>query len=195
MTQPKDSLELRVSTIGSPLPCNEVKIVDPHTGEKLAPNQQGELCTKGFLMKEYYGMPAATAAAVDRDGWLHTGDLGEMDDKRYVRITGRLKDVVVRDGVEIYPVEVEEILYQLPTVSEAQVFGIPHPEKGQELAAWIRLKEGADITLDALKAHVDNSLDPLKAPRYFKFVTEFPMTRSGKVQKFKLSEMARKEHC
>ncbi|MCP5049992.1 MAG: AMP-binding protein, partial [bacterium] len=107
MTQPDDPIELRVSTIGIPLPCNDLKIVDPGSGEQLASDQQGELCTRGFLMKEYYKMPAATAAAVDKEGWFHTGDLGEMDEQGYVRITGRLKDVIVRDGVDIYPVEVE----------------------------------------------------------------------------------------
>jgi fatty-acyl-CoA synthase len=194
MTRPDDPIALRVSTIGSPLPCSEVKIVDPQTGETLSPTSQGELCTRGFLMKEYYEMPAATAAAVDREGWFHTGDLGEMDENSYVRITGRLKDVVIRDGIEIYPVEVEEVLYQLPMISEAQVFGFTHPEKGPELAAWVKLKEGSDLTLEGVQAYMAKNLEPQKAPRFLKFVSEFPMTRSGKVQKFKLSEMAEKEY-
>ena len=135
MTHPGDPIDLRVSTIGTSLECNEVKIVDPATGEDLPPNRQGELCTRGFLMKGYYKMPGATAAVMDREGWFHTGDLGEMDEKGYFRITGRLKDVIVRDGKEIYPVEVEEALYGHPEVSEVQVFGFPDPEKGQEVAA------------------------------------------------------------
>ena len=145
-------------------------------------------------MKEYYKMPAATAAAIDRENWFHTGDLGEMDEKNYVKITGRLKDVIVRDGIEIYPVEVEEIIYTLPEVSETQVFGFPHPKKGQEVAAWVKLKEGSRLTLDELTKYVKNNLDAKIAPRYLKIVSDFPMTGSGKVQKFKLAEMAQREH-
>jgi fatty-acyl-CoA synthase len=194
MTHPDDPIELRVSTIGTPLPCNDVKIVDPNSGKQLASNQQGELCTRGFLMKAYYKMPAATAAAVDKEGWFHTGDLGEMDEKGYVRITGRLKDVIVRDGVNIYPVELEEIIYQLPEVSEAQVFGFPHPQKGQEIAAWVKLKEGAELSLDHIARHVNKHLPEEKQPRHYKIVAGFPMTGSGKIQKFKLAEMGKDEY-
>jgi fatty-acyl-CoA synthase len=194
MTHPNDPIELRVSTIGTPLPCNEVKIVDPGSGEPAAPNQQGELCTRGFLMKEYYKMPAATAAAVDKEEWFHTGDLGEMDEQGYVKITGRLKDVIVRDGVDIFPVEIEEIIYRLPEVSEAQVFGFPHPQKGQEVAAWVKLKAGAQVSLDRIAQHVKRHLSEEKWPRHYKIVREFPMTGSGKIQKFKLAEMGQEEY-
>jgi len=194
MTNPGDPIDLRISTIGTPLACNEVKIVDQGTGEDLPPNTQGELCTRGFLMKEYYKMPAATVAAIDREGWFHTGDLGEMDENGYVRITGRVKDVIVRDGMEIHPVDVEEVIYGLPEVSEAQVFGFPHPEKGQEVAAWIKVKENANLSLIAVAAYVKDHIDIKKMPQYFKIVTDFPMTRSGKVQKFKMAEMAQKEY-
>lgn len=194
MTKPDDSLERRVSTIGDPLECNQVKIVNPATGEDLPPNTQGELCIKGFLMKEYYEMPAATAAAIDREGWFHSGDLGEMDDNGYVKITGRLKDVIVRDGIEIYPTELEEVIYGLPEVSEVQVFGFPHPEKGQEIAVWVRVKEGINLSLDSLIEYVKEKLDKEMEPHYFKIVSAFPMTRSGKVQKFKLAEMAQEEY-
>jgi fatty-acyl-CoA synthase len=194
MTNPDDPIELRVSTIGIPLACSEVKIVDPATGEDLPPKTQGELCTKGFLMKEYYKMPGATTAAIDRDGWFHTGDLGEMDENRYVKVTGRLKDVIVRDGVDIYPVELEEIIYKLPEVSEVQVFGFPHPAKGQEVAAWVRVRGGSQVSLDDLAAHVSDNTDIEVARQHFKIVSDFPMTRSGKVQKFKLAEQARKEY-
>jgi fatty-acyl-CoA synthase len=193
MTYPDDPIELRVSTIGTPLGCNEVKIVAPGTGDDLPRKTQGELCTRGFLMKGYYKMPAATAAAIDRDGWFHTGDLGEMDDNNYVKITGRIKDVIVRYGIEIYPVEVEEVIYKRPEVSEAQVFGIPDPEKGQEVVAWVKLKEGSKLSLIELAAHVIDNLSAEKLPQYYKFVSDFPMTRSGKAQKFKMAEMARKE--
>ncbi|RLB26504.1 MAG: AMP-binding protein [Deltaproteobacteria bacterium] len=193
MTRPDDPLDIRVSTIGSALECNEVKILNTTTGEDLPPHNQGELCTRGFLMKGYYNMPAATASVVDKEGWFHTGDLGEMDEKGYVKITGRLKDVIVREGVEIYPTELEEIIYKLPGVSEVQVFGFPHPKKGQEIAAWVKLKEGADLSLDRLEKYVKDNFTKEKEPHYYKLVTEFPMTRSGKVQKFKLAGMAQKE--
>ncbi len=192
MTHPRDPIELRVSTIGTPLACNDVKIVDPGSGEMLEADRQGELCTRGFLMKEYYKMPAATAAAVDRDNWFHTGDLSVMDKSGYVRITGRLKDLIVRNGVEIYPVEVEEIIYMLPEISEVQVFGFLDAEKKQEVAAWIKLKEGRKLTLDKVSAHVQAQLPTEKNPKYYKIVAEFPMTGSGKVQKFKMAEMMEK---
>lgn len=194
MTHPDDPIELRVSTIGTPLSCNDVKIIDPGSGEPLAPKQQGELCTRGFLMKEYYKMPAATAAAVDKEEWFHTGDLGEMDEQGYVKITGRLKDVIVRAGVDIYPVEVEEIIYQLPEISEAQVFGFPHPQKGHEVAAWVKLKASAELSLDRIAQHVKKHLPEDKWPMHYKIVREFPMTGSGKIQKFKLAEMGQAEY-
>jgi fatty-acyl-CoA synthase len=194
MTHPSDPIELKVSTIGTPLACNEVKIVDPNTGEDLPPGGQGELCTRGFLMKEYYKMPAATAAAIDRDGWFHSGDLGVMDERGYVRITGRLKDVIVREGIEIYPTELEEILYGIPQISEVQVFGFPHPEKGQEVAAWVKLKEGAELGIEEVYRYAEERMEADKRPGYLRFVTDFPMTRSGKIQKFRLAEMAEKEY-
>ena len=194
MTRPDDPIELRVSTIGTPLACSEVKIVDPNSGKSLSPDEQGELCTRGFLMNEYYRMPGATAAAIDRDGWFHTGDLGTMDEKGYVRITGRLKDVIVRDGLEIYPVEIEEIVYELPEVSEVQVFGYEHETRGQEMAAWIKVKEGASLSLSTVANHLRQQLPPQHQPRHFKIVDSFPMTGSGKVQKFKLAELAAEEY-
>ena len=194
MTHPNDPLELRVSTIGKPLECNEVKIVDPITGETVPPNQKGELCVRGLLMKGYFKMAGATAAAVDKKGWFHSGDLGEMDEKGYLRMSGRLKDIIVRNGIEIRPVEIEEILYGLPEISEVQVFGIPDAEKGQEVVAWMKLKRGAKLSLQAARRYASRKLDKTKMPAHFKFVTEFPMTRSGKVQKFKLSEIGMKEY-
>jgi len=195
MTHPQDPLELRASTIGTPLECNQVKIVNPATGRTVRPDTQGELCVKGLLMKGYYKMPAATASAVDKQGWFHSGDLGVIDEKGYVRITGRLKEVILRAGVPIHPAEVEEILYSLPEVSEVQVFGFPHEELGQEVAAWIKLKKGAKFTLEDLIRYAKRKIDKAKVPRHFKFVREFPMTRSGKIQKFKLAEMAVKEYA
>lgn len=195
MTHPADPIELRVSTIGNALACNEVKIVDPATGDALDSGQQGELCTRGFLMKEYYKMPAATAAAVDRENWFHTGDLGVMDEQGYVKITGRVKDVIVRRGVEIFPVEIEEVIYMLADVSEVQVFGFNPPgvDKGPAVAAWIKVKKGAQLSLETVAAHVRAQLPAEKIPQHYKFVTEFPMTGSGKVQKYKMAEIAQKE--
>jgi acyl-CoA synthetase (AMP-forming)/AMP-acid ligase II len=194
MTHPADAIELRVSTIGRPLACNEVKIVDPASGQELATGQQGELCTRGFLMQEYYRMPAATAAAVDRDKWFHTGDLGMMDPDGYVRISGRVKDVIVRNNIELYPVEIEETIYMLPDISEVQVFGFPDQNKGQEVAAWIKLKENSKLSLDAVAAHVRAQLPVEQHPKYYKIVSEFPMTGSGKVQKFKMALLAEEEY-
>jgi fatty-acyl-CoA synthase len=195
MTHPKDPLDLRVSTIGTPLECNEVKIVSPVSGKALPAGKQGELCVKGLLMKGYHKMPGATASAIDKEGWFHSGDLGEMDKKGYLKITGRLKDVIVRDGIEIHPAEIEEVLYGLPEVSEVQVFGIPDREKGQEVVAWIKLKKGAKLSLGDASRYAKRKLEKSKVPGHFKFVTQFPMTRSGKVQKFKLSEIAKKEYA
>jgi len=194
MSKPDDPVELRCSTIGTALECNEVKIVDTSTGEDLPPGSRGELCARGFIMKEYYRMPGATAAAVDREGWFHTGDLGEMDDMGYFRITGRLKEVIKRNGIEIYPGEIEEVICTLPEVSEVQVFGFPHPSKGQEIAAWIRLRDGAALGPEEIREYVGKKVGDQRAPRYYKIVTEFPMTRSGKIQKFKLAELAEKEY-
>jgi fatty-acyl-CoA synthase len=194
MTHPDDPIDLRVSTIGTALSCNDIKIIDPRSGDLQPPNRPGEICTRGFLMKEYYKMPAATAAAVDKEHWFHTGDLGEMDEQGYVRITGRLKDVIVRDGIDIYPVEVEEVIYQLSEISEAQVFGFPLAKKGQEVAAWVKVKEGAQLSLDDLARHVEAQLTADKWPKHYKIVSQFPMTGSGKVQKFKLAEMGQKQY-
>jgi len=185
---------MRVGTIGKALPCSEVKIADPRSGEDLPINTQGELCTRGFLMKSYHGMPAATAAAIDREGWFHTGDLGEIDDQGYVRITGRLKDVIKRNDVEIFPVEVEEILYGHSKVSEVQVFGFPDPESGQEVAAWIKAREGSGLTMEEIREFARKHVPAEKAPHFFKIVSGYPTTRSGKVQKFKLSELAAIEY-
>jgi fatty-acyl-CoA synthase len=194
MTRPDDPLELRVSTIGTPLPVNEVRIVDPESGEPVAAGSRGELCTRGFLMKEYFRMPAATAAAVDPEGWFHSGDMGEMDGNGYVRITGRIKDLIQRDGVQIHPTEVEEVLYGLNGIAEAQVFGFPHPVRGLEMAAWIRPQKGVRLSLDEVAARVEALLPPEKRPRHYKLVDAFPTTRSGKVQKFKMARAAAEEY-
>jgi fatty-acyl-CoA synthase len=189
MTEPNAPLELRVSTIGKPLPVNEVRIVSD-SGEPLHPGEEGELCIRGNIMKGYYKMPAATASAVDRDGWFHSGDLGEMDKDGNVKITGRLKDVIERNGVRVHPTELEEVLYGMPEISEAQVFGFPHPEMGHEIAAWVKPKENEKISIDRIRDFLEKRVAAEKAPHHYKLVESFPMTRSGKIQKYRLAEAA-----
>jgi len=193
MTHPSDPLELRVSTIGTPLPVNEVRIVDPVTGDPVPTGRRGELCIRGFLMTEYHHLPAATSAAVDGEGWFHSGDIGEMDPQGYVKITGRLKDVIEREGIHIHPTELEEVLYGLPGVSEAQVFGFTLPDGRREIAAWVRPRKDADLTLDRVREFLEARVTPEKRPGLYKLVDGFPTTRSGKVQKFKLTEWAERE--
>jgi fatty-acyl-CoA synthase len=194
MTHPGDPLAKRISTMGKPLECNQVKIVHHATGEDLPNNTQGELCAKGLLMKGYHKMPEATAKAFDRQGWFHSGDLGEIDEDGYVRITGRIKDLVLMDGVEIHPSEVEEIIVAMPDVLEVQVFGFTHPRRGREMAAWIKLKPGSGLQEDDVIRFLRKKIEESKIPKFVKFVSEYPMTRTGKVQKRKLKEMAEREY-
>jgi fatty-acyl-CoA synthase len=187
-TRPDDPLELRVSTVGRPLPNVEVKIVDPRTGEEVPTSVTGELCARGMNMKGYYKMPAATATAIDGKGWLHTGDLATMDENGYVRTSGRLKEVISKGGETIFPTEVEEVLFSHPKISNVQVFGVPDKVLGEEVAAWIKSDEGADISETEVIQYCKGKLTHL--PRYIKFVKEFPMTPLGKIQRFKMREMA-----
>jgi fatty-acyl-CoA synthase len=193
-TRPDDPLELRVSTVGRPLPNVEVKMVDPGTGEEVPLGSAGELCARGLNMKGYYKMPAATEKAIDREGWLHSGDLGTMDEKGYVRMTGRLKEVITRGGETIYPTEIEEVLFSYPGVSNVQIFGVPDKALGEEIAAWIKLEEKASVTEEEILRYSRGKLPDSHLPRYIKFVKEFPMTPLGKVQKFKMREIAAKEY-
>ncbi len=188
-TLPQDPLELRVSTIGKALPNCEVKIVDPASGEELPDGTPGEICTRGYLMKGYFKNPEATAWAIDREGWFHTGDLGTRDSLGYFRITGRLKEVILKEGKEILPSEIEEALYRLPGVSMVQAFGVPDPEKGEVVALWIKSKEGHVFSEEMVAAYCRDCLSEDCRPDYIRFVDSFPMTRSGKIQKFKMREM------
>lgn len=192
-TRPDDPLERRVSTVGKPLPGVEVKIIDSLSGQEPPGGTTGEICARGFNMKGYYKMPAATANAIDAEGWLHTGDLGIMDPDGYLRTSGRLKEVINKGGEILYPTEIEEILFSHPKISNAQVFGVPDKELGEEIAAWIQLEEGTGVTEEEIVRYCRNRLPSKHLPRYLKFVKEFPMTPLGKVQKFKLREMAVKE--
>ena len=194
MTRPDDPLELRVSTVGRALPNVEVKLIDPLSGQEVSTGAIGEICARGFNMKGYYKMPAATANAVDSEGWLHTGDLGTMDAEGYVRTTGRMKDVIVCGGETIYPTEIEEILFCHHKISNVQVFGVPARTSGEDVAAWIRLEEGASATEDEILQYCREKLPVSCLPRYIKFVREFPMTLLGKVQKFRMREISIKEY-
>lgn len=185
-----DPIKLRVETVGRPLPGIEVKTVDPVTGVTMGDNQQGELCTRGHVvMIGYYNNPAATAAAIDSEGWLHTGDLAVRLPNGYYRITGRIKDMVIRGGENIYPREIEEFLFTHDAIEQAAVVGVPDNKFGEELCAWIKLKSGATLTSDEVKTFCKSNLAHYKVPRYIKFVESFPQTVTGKIQKFKIREV------
>jgi fatty-acyl-CoA synthase len=193
-TRTDDPLELRVGTIGRPLPGLEVRIVDPATGSPLPDMQSGELCTRGHcVMLGYYRMPEMTAKAVDPDGWLHTGDIALREPNGYLRITGRLKDLVIRGGENIYPREVEEVLYRHPAVRDAQVIGVPDVKFGEQVMAWVSLRDGRTATEEELREHCRANLAHFKVPHYWKFVGSFPMTVTGKIQKFRMREMSIEE--
>ena len=188
-THCRDRIELRVETVGCPLPDVEVKIIDPATGAELGDEQQGELCTRGHLvMLGYYKDEAATKKAIDADGWLHTGDLAVRRPDGYYHITGRIKDMVIRGGENIYPREIEEYLFRHPAIEQAAVVGLPDVKYGEELCAWVKLKSGETSTEEEIRAYVKAGLAHFKVPRYVRFVDSFPQTISGKIQKFKIRE-------
>jgi fatty-acyl-CoA synthase len=190
-TQVHDNLELKTTTVGMALPNVEVKIVDPVTGLETPRGVQGELCTRGYhVMKGYYKMPAETAKTVDKDGWLHTGDLATMDENGYCKITGRIKDMIIRGGENIYPREIEEFLYRHPKVQDVQVVGIASEKYGEEVAAFIKVKPGEKVTESEILSFCKDQISFFKIPRFVYFVDEYPMTASGKIQKYKLREMA-----
>ncbi|WP_110929717.1 AMP-binding protein [Bacillus massiliglaciei] len=191
MTRAEDPIELKVSSVGRALPNVEVKIINPQTGREVPTGIQGELCTRGYhVMAGYYKNPEATKEAIDGEGWLHTGDLAEMDEKGYCKITGRLKDMIIRGGENIYPREIEEFLYGHPAVIDVQVIGVPDEKYGEEVMAWVILKDGETITDQELKEYCKGKISRHKIPRYIQFTESFPMTASGKIQKFKLREQS-----
>ena len=184
MTLPDDSLERRTETVGRALPWVEIKIID-EAGHVVPVGQKGEICTRGYsVMQGYWNDQEKTAETIDVSGWLHSGDIATMDASGYVRIVGRIKDMIIRGGENIYPREVEEFLYQHPAISEVQVFGIPDEKMGEEVCAWIQLNEGADLTADDVKAYCKDQITHFKVPRHIRFVSEYPMTVTGKIQKF-----------
>jgi fatty-acyl-CoA synthase len=191
ITRRDDDLERRVSTVGTVLPNVDAKVIDPLNGEIVPRGTPGEVCTRGYVvMAGYWEDADATANAVDAEGWMHTGDLGVMDDAGYLNIVGRSKDMAIRGGENIYPREIEEVLFLHPAVASAQVIGVPDERMGEELMAWIVLREGHDADEDDLRAFCRERLAHFKVPRYWKVTDEFPMTVTGKIQKFKMRELA-----
>jgi fatty-acyl-CoA synthase len=195
MTLVEDSLERRVSTVGRVLPHQELKIVDPQTGKTVPHGQPGEICFRGYhVMAGYDNMPDATKEAIDRHGWLHSGDLGTMDDEGYVKITGRIKNMIIRGGENVYPREIEEFLLELPGVVDAQVLGVPDPRFGEEILACVRLHAGTpQPTPQEFRDLCKGRIAHFKIPRYWWVMDEYPLTVTGKVQKFRLREMAERE--
>ncbi|WP_304438872.1 AMP-binding protein [Aeromicrobium sp. Leaf289] len=192
-TRTDDSIERRVSTVGRVHPNLETKVVDPATGEVVPRGTAGELCTRGYsVMIGYWQEPEKTAEAIDADGWMHTGDLAVMDDDGYLSITGRIKDMVIRGGENIYPREIEEFLITHPDVLDAQVVGVPDARYGEELMAWLRMRDGSEpLTVEAVRDFCTGRLAHYKVPRYVHVVEEFPMTVTGKVRKVQMREDAR----
>ncbi len=189
MTRADDSPDDRAETLGRPLPATEVTIVDPTDGTTAAPGAVGELCTRGYhVMTGYFDAPEQTAAAIDADGWLHTGDLATMDERGYCRITGRLKDMIIRGGENIYPREIEDVLSAHPGVAEVAVVGVPDPVWGEQVAAFVRPAPGVRPTETELVAFCRQRLAPHKTPRHWRFPEAFPLTGSGKIQKYRLRE-------
>jgi fatty-acyl-CoA synthase len=191
-TRRDDSIDRRTATVGRVGPHLEVKIVDPTTGLTVPRGEPGELCTRGYsVMLGYWSEPEKTAEAIDAARWMHTGDIGVMDNDGYLAITGRIKDMVIRGGENIYPREIEEFLYTHPDILDAQVIGVPDPKYGEELMAWIRMKDGTTpLDADAIRAFCTGKLAHFKIPRYVHIVEEFPMTVTGKIRKAEMRELA-----
>ncbi|WP_193092282.1 MULTISPECIES: AMP-binding protein [Halomonas] len=194
-TGANDSIEKRVSTVGRTQPHLESKIVDPGNGAILPRGEIGELCTRGYsVMLQYWNNEQATREAIDESGWMHTGDLATMDEEGYIQIVGRIKDMVIRGGENVYPKEIEEFLYTHPAISDVQVTGVPDKKYGEELVAWVKLNATAgEISGEDLREFCKGKITHFKIPRYFKFVNEFPMTVTGKIQKFKMREISTQE--
>jgi len=189
-----DPVEVRVETVGRPLQHTEIKIVDPDTGKVMPVGDQGEICVRGFqVMRGYHNKPVETKISIDESGWLHTGDLGTINEEGYCLITGRLKNMIIRGGENIYPREIEEYLYTNPDVVDVNVFGVPDEKYGEEIAAWIKIRKGSSIKEEDIKKYCKGKISHQKIPRYIKFVDEFPMTVTGKIQKFRMRELYTEE--
>ncbi len=187
-------IEKRVSTVGQVMPHTEVKIIDPETGLTVPIGTPGELCTRGYcVMLGYWNDPERTQASIDAARWMHTGDLATMDEEGYINVVGRIKDMVIRGGENIYPREIEEFLYTHPQISDVQVIGVPDKKYGEEVMAWIITKEGEGLTAQQVKDYCEGQIAQYKVPRYIKFVTDFPMTVTGKIRKVEMRAISIKE--
>jgi fatty-acyl-CoA synthase len=185
----EDALADRTATVGRPMPDVEVAILDPQTGAVVPVGEQGEICARGYnLMAGYNDNPEATAAAIDADGWLHTGDLGRMDSRGYVSITGRVKEMIIRGGENLFPAEIENAILEHTDIGEAAVVGVPCPEFGEQVACFMRPANGRRPEAAELRAFIRERLSPQKTPKYWLWVEAWPLTGSGKIQKFKLAE-------
>ncbi|MCE5296820.1 MAG: AMP-binding protein, partial [Euryarchaeota archaeon] len=179
----------KCSTVGRPYPGIEVAIINPETGEFCKDYENGEICCRGHnVMKGYYKLPEETAKAIDKDGWLHSGDIGMRDKDGYFSVTGRLKDMIIRGGENIYPKEVEDFIYHIEGVQDVQVVGVPSKKYGEQCAAFVILKQGAKLTEEDIQDNCRGKIAWYKIPKYVAFVSEFPLTASGKIMKFKLRE-------
>jgi fatty-acyl-CoA synthase len=188
-TTADDDMERRVSTVGRVHPHVEIKVIDPETGLVLPRGSHGELCTRGYsVMLGYWNEPDKTADAIDAGRWMHTGDLAVMDEAGYLNIVGRIKDMVIRGGENIYPREVEEFLYTHPEIEDVQVIGVPDVKYGEELCAWVKLRPGSELTAEQVREFCVGKIAHYKVPRYVRVTEDFPMTVTGKVQKFKMRE-------
>ena len=186
-----DPLPLRCETVGCAMPGIEVRVGDPQTCEELPRGQVGEILCRGYnVMKGYYNMPEATAAAISPEGWLHSGDLGVMDENGYLRVTGRIKDMIIRGGENVYPREVEEYLLSMPGVLDVQVVAVPSRKYGEEVGAFVIPRPGVDIRPEDVRDFCRGKIAWFKIPKYVEIITGFPLTASGKIQKYKLREMA-----
>ncbi len=193
-TKPGTPIEKQVSTVGQVHPHLEIKIIDPLTGKIIPVGEKGELCTRGYsVMKHYWNDPDKTNEAIDVNNWMHSGDLAVMDEKNYIMITGRIKDMIIRGGENIYPREIEEFLFTYPKINDVQVIGVTDDKYGEEIMAWIKLKEGEEATKEEIIEYCKGKIAHFKIPRYIKFVEEFPMTVTGKIRKVEMCEISIKE--
>jgi fatty-acyl-CoA synthase len=194
-TRRDDSMQVRTETVGRALPNVEVKIVDPETHKELGAHQTGELCSRGYhIMRGYYKMPDKTQETIDSEGWLHTGDLATVDENGNYSIVGRLKDMIIRGGENIYPREIEEFLYTHPKIKDVQVVGVPSKKYGEEVAAFVQLKSDVgEASEDEVKEFCKDKIAYYKIPKYVFFVQDYPTTASGKIQKYKLRDQALEE--
>ncbi|MHC4428103.1 MAG: AMP-binding protein [Planctomycetota bacterium] len=190
LTRPDDSFERRSETVGTNLPHQEVKLIDPNTGATVPLGEPGEVCFRGYhVMRGYFEQPAATQNVVDEAGWLHSGDVGVLDPDGYLRITGRLKEMIIRGGENVYPAEIEAFYCEHPKVAQVAVFGVKDPRMGEEVGAWIKLHEGVDADPEEFREHAKGRIAHYKIPRYVWIVDDFPMTVTGKIQKFRIREI------